>query len=175
MNLSDHFTREELEFSATAIRYGIDNSIPEPMLDTWRESLEQIVEPIRKAAVVPLHVESGYRCEQLNRMIGGSLTSQHRGFYVHLGISYAACAFDLIPLRNFQQDGMDKFALFRIIQNAVELRALPVDQLIYELGNREEPAWVHVSYVIGLPPRFDVLRAELTNGKVIYTPYEEVA
>ena len=42
------------------------------------------------------------------------------------------------------------------------------DQLIWEYGSREEPAWVHFSFNEG-NNRKQVLRVERVNGKSVYS------
>ena len=47
---------------------------------------------------------------------------------------------------------------------------LDYDQLIFELGSKENPDWVHVGYR-GKDNRKQTLRATKVNGKTTYTPY----
>ena len=68
MNLTAHFTMEELIQSDMAVRLGIDNTPPQnivPNLIVLAEGLEQI----RGVVGHPLHVSSGYRCEALERVL----------------------------------------------------------------------------------------------------------
>ena len=46
---------------------------------------------------------------------------------------------------------------------------LDFDQLIWEFGNDENPAWVHVSF--SSKNRKQVLKATKKNGKTIYSNY----
>ncbi len=50
------------------------------------------------------------------------------------------------------------------------LEYLEFDQLIWEYGTVENPAWVHVSYNHGKNRR-QVLRCSLVDGKRCYYPY----
>lgn len=77
MQLSNHFTLEELTRSSTARDLGIDNTPPAeivPRLVYVAEMLERI-----RAALggVPIIVSSGYRCDALNRAVGGAKDSDH--------------------------------------------------------------------------------------------------
>ena len=77
MNLSKHFTLDELIKSATAQRKGIDNFPTAEHLENLRDLVEQILEPLRVHYGRPIIITSGYRCEKLNKAVGGSKTSQH--------------------------------------------------------------------------------------------------
>ncbi len=76
MNLSQHFTLEELTLSETAARFGIDNTPSESVLANLRRlalSLEQVRELIGR----PLHINSGYRSPEVNARVGGAKISAH--------------------------------------------------------------------------------------------------
>ena len=95
MYLSPHFSLEEFTYSSTALARGIDNSLnPEnpahaKIISNLRNLCEQVLEPLRlyanesssykgdKRGSVPVIISSGYRCPQLNKLVGGSSTSQH--------------------------------------------------------------------------------------------------
>lgn len=128
-----YFTMGELTRSATAARLGIKN---EPTAEErgWLEALvEKVLDPLREKWGAPIRVTSGYRCERLNRAVGGAKNSQHR-------LGQAA---DL--------DAGGK-AKNRDLFNLIRASGLPFDQLIDEKGY----AWVHVSY--GPRNRRQVLR-----------------
>lgn len=121
--LSEHFSYAELTASQTAARRGLSNAPTARALVNLRLLCGQILEPAR-AALGPLHVTSGYRSKEVNRLVGGSPTSAHC-------IGHAA---DVIPLR------ASKMEFARWV--AANCR---FDQIILEFGTDEEPAWVHVS------------------------------
>lgn len=78
MQLSEHFTLEELTFSPTAKARGIDNSTSSlRIIGNMRNLCEQILEPLRSYANQPITISSGYRCKVLNRIVGGARNSQH--------------------------------------------------------------------------------------------------
>ncbi len=68
MNLSAHFTLEELVASATAQRLGIDNS---PSLETISRLtvLALGLEKVRTLLGHPMHIDSGFRCEALEKVL----------------------------------------------------------------------------------------------------------
>lgn len=76
--ISKNFSLQEFEKSDTAIRLGIDNKIKsEEIKDNIKELVENILQPLRDTLGQPLFINSGYRCIQLNKAVGGVPTSQH--------------------------------------------------------------------------------------------------
>lgn len=76
MNLTEHFTLEELTRSAKAAQLGIDNT-PDPDLVPRLVVVAEMLERIRSTLGRPLVVTSGYRGERLNAAVGGVATSDH--------------------------------------------------------------------------------------------------
>ena len=76
MNLTDHFTLEELMASDTAPRLGIDNT-PPPGIVPNLQVLATNLELIRALLAHPLRINSGFRCPALNAAIKGSPVSDH--------------------------------------------------------------------------------------------------
>ena len=74
--LTPHFTLEEFTFSQTATRKGIDNTPHEGILDNLC-ILANGMEHVRNLLNAPIHVSSGYRCPELNDLLGSKRTSQH--------------------------------------------------------------------------------------------------
>lgn len=68
MNLSPHFTLEELAHSDTALRLGIDNTPPAVVVANL-EVLAVGLEGIRSVLGHPMRMLSGYRCEALERVL----------------------------------------------------------------------------------------------------------
>lgn len=72
-----YFTLKELTRSATAEAKGIDNT-PTPEVEKNLTLLvENILDPLRLIYGKPITVNSGYRCPELNKAVGGSATSDH--------------------------------------------------------------------------------------------------
>ena len=140
-----HFTFQELTKSATAKRKGIDNSPSLQVRANLAALVENVLDPLREAYGKPIVVTSGYRCEKLNRAVGGAASSQHvKG--------------QAADIRSVQDTPEENKKLYDLI---VKL-GLPFDQLINEYGFD----WVHVSY--GPRHRRQKLRAVKRNGKTSY-------
>lgn len=119
--LTQHFALEELTFSSTAQRLGIDNT---PDLGTVAHltRLAMGLEQIRALLGVPMHIDSGYRCPALNKAVGGVPNSAHVDGY----------AADFIA-----PDYGSPTAIARAIAGS----GIRFDQCIVEAN-----AWVHVSF-----------------------------
>ena len=118
-----YFSFQEMERSDTAVRYAIDNSIPENLKNNVARLVDNVLDPLREAWGRPLAVSSGYRCPALNRAVGGSATSHHM----------KGMAADITT-----GNKVDNRRLFQLIINL----GLPFTQLIDE----RDFSWVHVSY-----------------------------
>lgn len=76
--ISKNFSYKEFEESPTAKAKGIHNVIDTfDKRDAIRALVLEVLQPLRDAWGKPLHVNSGYRCPELNALVGGVPTSQH--------------------------------------------------------------------------------------------------
>lgn len=76
--ISKDFSYREFEASNTAKKKGICNVITTTSVrDAIYELVIEVLQPLRDAWGEPLHVNSGYRCKDLNELVGGVPTSQH--------------------------------------------------------------------------------------------------
>lgn len=127
--ISKNFTLEELISSDTAIRKNIGNT-PSPEIKLQLKKLViEILQPIRDAYKHAINVTSGYRCDELNKAVGGSKTSQHlKGQAVDIKASVGTNA-----------------KLFNLIKSMIESGEIKVGQLIWEYGTTAEPKWIHIS------------------------------
>lgn len=148
--LSDHLSLAEVTKSQTATRLGIDNNPTVTHLIALRAVAENIFEPIRKHFGVPVGVSSGYRSNALNDAINGSSRSQH-------------CHGQALDIDADIYGRITNGELFRYIRHALDF-----DQLIWEFGDDNDPAWVHVSFVDDGSNRGEILRAYRENGRVKY-------
>ena len=149
MKLSKNLSLKELTKSATAIKKGISNEpLPEHM-ENLKAVAENIFQPLRDYFGVPIAVTSGYRSADLNRIIGGSSTSQH-------------CKGEAIDLDADVYGNLTNAAIFSYLKQHTDF-----DQLIWEFGNEVNPAWVHCSYTTGIN-RGEVLVAYKADGKTRY-------
>ena len=89
---------------------------------------DQLLDPIREAWGKPIIVSSGYRCKELNELVGGVKNSHH----------LLGCAADLIA-----GNKADHRRLFRMIVQMQQEGKLRFTQLIAEDNYR----WIHISYV----------------------------
>lgn len=69
MSLSPHFTLEELTNSETALRLGIDNTPPAEIVEHLRSTAEHMEQVRSLLGGRAISVNSGYRCEELERVI----------------------------------------------------------------------------------------------------------
>ena len=144
-NISLHITYAE----ATRTSAQADNTPNDEQLAAMKLLAANVFEPLRALVGRPIIINSMFRSQKVNGLIGGSQTSQH-------------CKGEAIDIK---LPGQNK-SLFEIIRNQ-----LPFDQLIWEFGTDKEPAWVHVSYK-ATGNRKQVLKAIRVNGKPKYIEYE---
>lgn len=147
--ISKHVSNKEGKYSVTALRLGIDNTPDEYARQNMELLAEKIFEPLREAANGPIKINSFYRCPELNKAIGGSAKSQHcEGRAIDLDDTYGY---------------MSNAEMYNYIKNNLDY-----DQLIWEFGDDQNPAWVHVSYVDSDFNRQRCLKAYKENGKTKY-------
>lgn len=128
--LTKHFARSEFERSATAEKYGIDNSVPPSHIPSLTALCEHILEPLREHINGPVIISSGYRCPVLNKAVGGARNSQH----------ITGEAADIVPpptVIHSQPTALKSW--FDWIEAHCNF-----DQLIWETANGRD-YWIHVS------------------------------
>jgi len=76
MQLTPNFSLEQLIFSETAEREGINNGPGAELMDNLQR-LARGLEQVQALIGFPLEISSGYRCPELNRRVGGASGSQH--------------------------------------------------------------------------------------------------
>jgi zinc D-Ala-D-Ala carboxypeptidase len=77
MKISEHITFDEATLSPTAIRNGISNQPNDQELTNMKLVAENCFEPLRKMYGKPIKVNSFFRSQSLNQLVGGSPLSQH--------------------------------------------------------------------------------------------------
>lgn len=124
-----HFNLSEFFRSSTAAKNGIKN---EPSADEKATIVrninllvDNVLDPVRDMVNTPIIITSGYRCPQVNRLVGGVDNSQHM----------SGCAADF-HVMGFTPEMMYKVFLY--IFDTLEF-----DQLIYYPSKNI----IHVSYV----------------------------
>ena len=123
MTTKSYFTIAELCESETATKYNIDNT-PDPIITSHLQQLINFLNPLREAWGSAIKVSSGYRCDKLNRLVGGSKTSSHL-------IGYGV---DLVPANGKMSD-FKKFII-----DYMKIRMF--DQCIIEKSGKTE--WIHI-------------------------------
>lgn len=123
--MGKYFTIAEMVKSETADRRGIDNRLPKALICNVDGLIDNVLDPLREAYGKPVIVTSGYRCEALNKAVGGSKTSEHM----------KGMAADIVGTPNTKTENKKLF-------NLVQELNLPFTQLIDE----KNFSWVHVSY-----------------------------
>ena len=75
--ISKNFRYSEFEDFDKAKECGIDNTIPEELKPRVKALVDNVLQPLRDVwGVMPIN--SGYRCKELNELVGGVESSQHR-------------------------------------------------------------------------------------------------
>ena len=153
--ISKHISYKEATKSVTALRLGIDNTPNEYQLQNMELIAEKVFEPLRKAVGGPIKINSFFRCEDLNKAIGGASkngkqTSQHcQGRAIDIDDNYGYMS------NNDMYDYIKK--------------NLDFDQLIFEFpDDKGNASWIHVSYVDADSNRKRCLKAIKENNKTKY-------
>lgn len=133
--MGKYFTIAELCNSDTADRRGIINRIPKDLLPNVQGLIDNVLDPLREWYGKPIYVNSGYRCPELNKAVGGVENSFH----------VSGCAAD-IDARNYEENKK----LFDYIKNN-----LPFTEVGWEGGGR----WIHVALVPGRESEKEVFYA----------------
>jgi len=77
MKLTDNFTLEEFTRSNNALRLNIDNTPSEVQINNLRLLCVNLLQPLRDIYGEPFLINSGFRSQELNKIVGGVPTSQH--------------------------------------------------------------------------------------------------
>ena len=117
MKLSKNFTLSELCATST----GVNNIPTQDAIDNLIQLVEHVLQPLRDLYGKPITVNSGYRCESLNKRVGGARASQHM----------TGQAVDITT--GTKKGNRDLFAI---------LERMEFDQLIDE----KDMSWIHVSF-----------------------------
>lgn len=143
MRITPHFSLEEMTFSETAGRKGIDNTPPDNVYNNLIR-LCTVMESVRAILGVSITVSSGYRSPELNKAIGGARASHHM---VGLACDFIAPSFGT-PLD---------------VCNKIRESDIQYDQLIHEFGR-----WIHIG-IDDEPRRQDLTATRGEEGQTIYS------
>lgn len=147
--LTKHVSYKEGVHSITALRLGLNNDPSDAHLQNMILLSEKIFEPLRVHVGGPIKINSFYRGPELNKAIGGSAKSQH-------------CHGQAMDIDDTYGNASNKEMFNWIKAN------LDYDQMIWEFGDDNNPAWVHVSYVDPGSNRNRCLKAYREDGKTKY-------
>ena len=163
MNLSEHFTLEEACDSPTAIRLGIENHPDYPAIDRMKVAAAGM-EIVRAILGQPIHVNSWYRCEALEKLITQKDYIRWCGVHGHY-MDDASWAMYFARKGHPKGYAVDfkcpQFGSPLDIVHAIQKTELKFDQLI------QEGTWVHISFDPQM--RGQVMTATFTDGTPHYT------
>lgn len=137
--MNNYFTIEELCYSDTAEREHIDNT-PSEEIKKRLQILIEFLNPLREAWGSGIRINSGYRCPELNKVVGGVDTSAHKEGW----------AVDIYPVNNKFED----FKQFIIAY----LKDKNFDQCIVERSGRSQ--WIHLGFYSNHRQRKQIFKIE---------------
>ena len=147
--ISKHISYKEGIYSITAIRRGINNVPNDEQLTNMELVAEEVFEPLRSWVGGPIKINSFFRSPDLNKAIGGSGKSQHcHGQAIDLDDTFGRAT---------------NAEMYHFIKEHLDF-----DQMIWEFGDDDNPAWVHVSWVSHRTNRKKLTVAYKENGKTKY-------
>jgi zinc D-Ala-D-Ala carboxypeptidase len=145
--ISSNISYKEATFSQTAKNLNIKNVPTDAHLKNMKLIADKVFQPLREWCEHPIRINSMYRSPDLCEAIRSSRTSQHT----------KGQAIDLCTLGE-KTNG----ELFEYIKENLDF-----DQMIWEFG-KENPKWIHVSYVSKKANRNRILRAKAKGSQVTY-------
>lgn len=130
-----HFNLSEFFRSSTAAKNGIKNE-PSPdekatIVRNINLLVDNVLDPVRDWVDAPIIITSGYRCPQVNRLVGGVDNSQHM----------SGCAADFYVM------GFTPLMMYEVFLYI--FKTMEYDQLIFYRRKNI----IHISYVENCPRR----------------------
>lgn len=144
--MGKYFTIDELCRSITARERHINNEPTPEAVANMEALIASVLDPIRELYGKPIKVSSGYRCPELNRLVGGVKKSQH----------VFGEAADIKG-----EDSMENYRIGCLIA-----KNCPFDQLIFEqvMHDNLYPQWIHVSFRATGKNRGEILKTTLGHN-----------
>ena len=147
--ISKNISYKEGVYSNTAIRRGIENIPNEEQLSNMKLLAEKVFQPLREWVGKPIKINSFFRSPELNTAIGGSTKSQHcKGQAIDIDDTFGH---------------VTNADMYYWIKNNLDF-----DQMIWEFGDDDNPAWVHISYVSEDDNRKRCLKAYKEGSRTKY-------
>lgn len=119
-----NFLYKEITASNTAEQHAINNNVPYDLYDNMLASVVGM-QKVRELLGKPCKINSWFRCEALNKLVGGQPGSHHK----------LCLAIDFVPIGMTLEEAIAK------INNS----NIPFDQLILE-RNKAGARWIHISF-----------------------------
>ena len=142
MNLTAHFTLEEMTKSNYAEKNNISNTPSQMAIDNLMMLCVLILEPLRSALGKPIKINSGFRCKQLNSAVGGVPDSHH--------LQGLAADIDFKDEKTLKQ-------MLQILKSNTHL-----DRALVERSKSSK--WLHVQLPLkGRPPRHRITSIYVTK------------
>lgn len=149
-NISENITYAEATRSSSPLP---NHPSPEQIVK-MKYVASKVFQPLRKHFGGPIGINSFFRSPAVNKDVGGAVDAQGNPTSQH-------CKGEAMDISGTKY-GVSNAEIFEHI-----LINLPFDQLIWEFGNDDEPAWVHVSCKKS-GNRKQVLKAVKRAGKTVY-------
>ena len=135
MKVGKYFNLEEFTRSQRAEKEKIEEQYTpsDEVIENIKKLATKVADPIREK-FGSFSPSSGYRCERLNKSVGGAKSSKH----------LLGKAFD----ETFRKNGVNISAsvFFWLIANKEDVQWT---KIIWEYGNSENPDWLHIEHVEG--------------------------
>lgn len=129
MLLENHFNFKTFTYSPTAEKYDIDNTQMDEIVIYNLSKLHSFLLEVQARVstkfgkLIPIRINSGYRCKELNQKVNGSQTSQHSD----------GTAADTVAI------GITLDEYYNTLREIAKSGAIKFGQVILE------PSWVHIS------------------------------
>ena len=139
-----YFTLEELCLSFTAKQFHIENKPDEEQIKNLDRLVTTLLDPLRETWGSPIIVSSGFRCKELNKLVGGVSNSYH----------LSGLAADIVAPSTLQRSSaVNNMWLFKLIEK--NMKSLGVDEVIAEKASSRACQWIHVQIPFsGVSPRY---------------------
>jgi zinc D-Ala-D-Ala carboxypeptidase len=163
MKISKNISMTEATKSNTATRHGISNLPTEEHLVNMKLVANHVFQPLREHFGVEIGISSFYRSAELNEKIGGAKASQHLTGHA---MDIDADMFNKKVVVDGEVTLLTNKMIFDWIVENVDF-----DTIIWEFGDNDNAAWIHVSYVQGSNRRRKLKAFKDNNKKTQYSFY----
>lgn len=156
---SPHFTEEEVSFSSTAMRLGIDNKAPADVMKNALVAASGMELVRARLGSLPIHVDSWYRCEALEKVVA---SGDYHGWCIRHSKAISDQLWGEYFKRKAHPTGFAvdftcaAFGTPLEIVKSIMTSGMPFDECIME------GTWVHISFANAM--RRIVMTATFVNG-----------